>query len=78
MTRRLGDDLEDILRRSDAVATAYHCHHDCTDFEVDTMRRHLGEDLLSMATAAVGLSSYRTKQDLDRLIPALRYGLAGS
>ena len=69
---RLVDDLERVMRRSDAVRTGYHATVDATEFEADTLERALGTEMLAQAAAMLGRSGYRTADDLRAIIGGLR------
>jgi len=76
--RRLVVDVEAVLRRADQAAIGVQIDHDCTDFELDTMRRHLGEPLLAAAAAMMGVQAVQSRADLDLLVPLLRASVAGA
>lgn len=69
---RLVDDLESVLRRSDAAATGYDQMTDATEFEVATIQRALGDEVLGQTAAMLGLSGYRSRRDLHRIVGGLR------
>ena len=70
-------DLDVLLRRADRAEMGKQVDHDCTDFELDTMRRHLGEPLLAEAARMMGAQQVRTRADLDVLVPLLRTYVSG-
>jgi len=72
---RLAGDLGTVLRRADSIATAYHCQHDLLDFEIASLERHVGADVLAAVASAMGRRGYRTSADLDPIIGGLRGGL---
>lgn len=72
---RLADDLEIVLRRADGITTGYHAQFDARDFEVASMERTFGPELLTAAAAGSGLAGYRTAAELDVIVSRLRSGL---
>ncbi len=69
---KLAGDVEQVLRRADAVATDYHATTPQTDFEVATMERAFGPELLAATASRLGRSGYRSPADLDAIIGGLR------
>lgn len=72
---RLANDLEPVLRRADSITTAHHARFDALDFELATLERTVGADVLAAVAARLGRTGYRTSADLDAIIHVLRSGL---
>lgn len=69
---RLAADLEKVLRRAAGVATEYHAMAECTDFEVATMERAFGADVLAAVARMLGRPGYRRASDLAAIVDGLR------